>query len=73
MGVLSCITEEGLLSRFSAESLLLRVAELNIPEQAYEHRVAIALTGVGVYILRKLRAYWRLRHIKGPFSTGFFG
>ena len=74
MGVLSRITDEGLLSRFSAEGLLLRFAELDILRQAaYEHRVAIALTGVGLYVLRKLRAYWRLRHIKGPFSTGFFG
>ena len=73
MGVLSRVSTEGVLSRISAEGLLLRFAELDILEQAYEHRVAIALTGVGIYILRKLRAYWRLRRFKGPFGTGFFG
>lgn len=65
MGVLSRVAEADLLSRF---------AEVDVLEQLYEHRLAaVALVGVGVWVLRKLRAYWRLRRFKGPRGTGFFG
>lgn len=64
MGVLSRVAELGTLSE---------IAEMNLLAQAYEFRWAIALTGVGAYILQKLRTYWRLRRFKGPFGTGFFG
>ena len=64
MGVLSRVAELGTLSE---------IAEMNILAQAYEFRWAIALAGVGAYVLQKLRAYWRLRRFKGPFGTGFFG
>lgn len=64
MGVLSRVAEMGMLSE---------MAEMNLLARAYEFRWAIALAGVGVYILRKLRTYWCLRRFKGPFGTGFFG
>ena len=53
--------------------MLSELAELDLLARAYEFRWAIALAGLGVYVLRKLRGYWRLRHFKGPFGTGFFG
>ena len=46
------------------------MAEMNLLARAYEFRWAIALAGVGVYILRKLRTYSCLHLFKGPFGTG---
>ena len=63
----------GVLSRISDAELLSQIAGLDVLEQLYDHRLAIALAGVGVWVLRKLRAYWRLRKFKGPWGTGFFG
>ena len=63
MGILSRISDAGLLDCFAALDV----------EQLLEYRWAVALAGVGLYVLRKLRAYWRLRTFKGPFGVGFFG
>lgn len=62
----------GVLSRIS-DALPSWLLEADVLAQLSEHRLAIALAGVGLWVLRKLRAYWRLRAFKGPFGTGFFG
>ncbi|KAK8046410.1 hypothetical protein PG996_014474 [Apiospora saccharicola] len=37
----------------------------------YDFRWAIASVALGTYLLQKLRAYYRLRAFKGPWSTGW--
>lgn len=63
----------GILSRITDGDLLAQLLEVDVLAQLSEHRLAIALAGVGLWALRKLRAYWRLRGFRGPWGTGFFG
>lgn len=37
----------------------------------YPLRWFLGLAVLAVYLASKVRTYWRLRHFKGPFSTGF--